>query len=220
MADEETYSTRRRGKIAQCPRRVREEICRRLDNGAQGDQILPWLNAQPEVKALIAERWNGFEISDNNLSEWFKGGFLDWQKKETEVDNTERLAEFSMRLAKATGGSMSEGAVAVAGGKLLTALESAEGKQLLGLVTGATKLRGVELTKERVDIQRERNRQRDEIIDLDRQKFQRLTAELFLKWFANKQAEEIAAGADRKEVKMDKLIELMFGARPEAETPA
>jgi len=213
MSDE-PVSQRRRGKIAQCPRAIREEVCRRLDDGQQGPEILAWLNAQPEVVSLTALQWEGHAISDNNLSQWHKGGFLDWQRQQLEVESTQRLAEFSARLAKATGGSMSEGVVAVAGGKILAALESAEGDDLVKLVAGAAALRAKEIDAARLGISQEKLTLAREVHGLDREKFERLAVAKFIDWAANEEARAIATGAATKEVKMDQLIQLMFGQRP------
>lgn len=212
----EEVSQRRRGKIAQCPRAIREEVCRRLDDGQQGPEILAWLNAQPDVVKLIAEEWNGHAISDNNLSQWFKGGFQEWRTQQIGVEETQKLAEFSVKLAKATGGSMSEGAVALAGGKIMAALEGAQGKDLLNLVLGVSRLRGKELDAERVGVSKEKVSLAREVVALDREKFERLAVGKFIDWAANEEARAIATGSATKEVKMDQLIQLMFGSRPEA----
>lgn len=46
---------------------------------------------------------------------------------------------------------------------------------------------------------------------LDRQKFQRETAELFLKWSEDKRAKEITAGTGTNADKIERLGQLMFG---------
>lgn len=215
MSDE--ISTRRRGKIAQCPRAVREELNRRLDDGQQGPQILPWINSLPEVQKLLAEKFHGEPISDNNLSQWFKGGFLEWRRQQEGVEKTAALAELSVRIAKAAGGSIAEGALAVAGGKVLAELETAEGEGLLNLVSGVSVLRARELEAEKVQIARHRTRQRDEAIALEREKFQRLAVKKFIDWAADQEAITKATGSDPEEVKMDWLLERMFGPRPTQE---
>ena len=215
MSDE--ISTRRRGKIAQCPRHIRERIYAMLDDGKQGREVLAWANAQPEVVALVKEKFEGEPISDNNLSQWFKGGFLDWRAEQEEVEKTQKFAEFSLRLAGAAGGSVSEGAAAIAAGRIMTALESAEGETLINLVSSIGTLRGKEIDKAKLGLVEHRNRQRDEQLDLERQRFQRLAVGKFIDWVANEEARAIASGSASKEVKMDQLIELMFGKRPEAD---
>ena len=44
------------GKIARLPHLIRQQINRRLQNGWKARQILQWLNALPEVAALMAAR--------------------------------------------------------------------------------------------------------------------------------------------------------------------
>lgn len=214
MSDD-TINPRRRGKIALLPRHVREELCRRLDDGKQGEEILTWLNAQPETVALVAEKFEGEAVSHNNLSQWFKGGFQDWKLGQAKVEKTQALMEISLKVAEAAGGSMSEGAQAIAAGKIMTALEAAEGKELIALTRAVATLRGKEIDKERTQIARDRTQQRAEVIDLDRQKFQRLAVGKFIDWALDEKAREIATSDAPREVKMDQLIDLMFGKRPE-----
>jgi hypothetical protein len=217
---EELTGRRRLGKIAQCPRVIRQGICERLDDGVQGRDILSWANAQGEVQRLIAEKWEGEPLNDNNLSQWFKGGFQDWRRDQVRIEETTAKAELSLRLAKAAGGSIAEGAVAVAAGKIMTELEGAEGDELVKLAAGAATLRTAELNKDRITLGRARVDQRAEVIALARQRFERDTAEMFLKFYTDKKAIEIAESGERKEIKMDQLMALMFGQRPATGGPA
>lgn len=55
-------------------------------------------------------------------------------------------------------------------------------------------------------------RHRRQLVELERQKFQRETAEMFLKWAADRRAQEIAAaGGLGQSEKIEKLGQLMFG---------
>ena len=72
----------RNGKIARLPREVRDELNRRLDNGEPGKQLVEWLNARPEVQALLQAGFDGRPISEQNLSEWKQGGYRDWLKQQ------------------------------------------------------------------------------------------------------------------------------------------
>jgi hypothetical protein len=74
----EPSSSRRRGKIARLPRDIRDHINTRLDDGQEADDILPWLNALPEVKVIIKKRFDGVPVSPQNLSAWRQGGFQEW----------------------------------------------------------------------------------------------------------------------------------------------
>ena len=68
----------RNGKIARLPRAVRLELNRRLDEGEQGKKLVVWLNALPEVQAIVAAEFGGKPIREQNLSEWKQGGYRDW----------------------------------------------------------------------------------------------------------------------------------------------
>lgn len=56
-----------------------------------------------------------------------------------------------------------------------------------------------------------RLRQKDTQLDLDRQRFQRDTCALFLRWYADRRAGEIAEGKGTNADKIGQLRQLMFG---------
>ena len=91
-------NTNRNGKIARLPRAVREELNRRLDNGESGRQLVAWLNAQPEVQAVVATVLGGSAIRDQNLSEWTQGGSWDWQARPEALELVQRLGEDTAEL--------------------------------------------------------------------------------------------------------------------------
>jgi hypothetical protein len=73
---------------------------RRLDDGEPGPQLLAWLNARDDVRAVLATFFGGRDISEQNLSEWKEGGFDDWCRHQdtrawirTLVDKSEGLKE-------------------------------------------------------------------------------------------------------------------------------
>src|SRR5262245_59668115 len=70
----------RKGKIARIPRHVRDELNRRLDDGPQSARLLDWLNAQDEVQTVVKMDFNSRPITEQNLSDWKQGGFVDWQQ--------------------------------------------------------------------------------------------------------------------------------------------
>jgi hypothetical protein len=83
----------RNGKIARLPLTVRQELNRRLDEGEQGKQLVVWLNALPEVQAIVAAEFGGKAIREQNLSEWKQGGYRDWLAKQEALEIAERLGE-------------------------------------------------------------------------------------------------------------------------------
>ena len=55
------------GKIARLPRNLRHELNQRLADGEPSDSLLAWLNALPEVQAILADRFGGNPISPQVL---------------------------------------------------------------------------------------------------------------------------------------------------------
>jgi hypothetical protein len=68
----------RTGKIARLPHDVREALNERLKQGLPASQILPWLNALPEVRAVLEKYFDGSPIIEQNLSRWRHGGYAGW----------------------------------------------------------------------------------------------------------------------------------------------
>jgi hypothetical protein len=91
----------RNGKIARLPGQIREEIDRRLYDGEDGKKILGWLNSVDEVKAILAEKFNGRPITKGNLCEWRQGGHRDWEMQQATLDETHRVVSEGLELDKA-----------------------------------------------------------------------------------------------------------------------
>lgn len=209
-----------KGKIARLPARLREAVNRRLHDGETAGQILPWLNSQPEVVKMLELHFEGEAVSAQNLSAWRQGGFQKWLAEREEIEATKALAAFASDLAAAAGGDMAAGAKAIATGKIMARLQSADEmdtETLLGLVKATKDMHGsdVDAAKLRQAERKLANDERD--LALREAKFERETAELFLKWYDDKAAREIAASKETKEVKMDALVQLIFGRKPEAQ---
>jgi hypothetical protein len=68
----------RNGKIARLPRPIRDQLNERLDRSERGPQLLDWLNALPEVKAVLRDNFAGAPINKPNLTAWRQGGFQEW----------------------------------------------------------------------------------------------------------------------------------------------
>jgi hypothetical protein len=121
-------------------------------------------------------------VSDQNLSEWRKGGYQDWLKRRERLDHTRELAQYSVKLAKANGGTIAEGAIAIASGYILELLEACDGTldpETTGdLLNALAKFQSSEAAKNRTDLDREKLKRLDEQIALERQKFMRDTGKL------------------------------------------
>ena len=94
----------RKGKIARLPRAVREELNLRLDDGEPGSKLVPWLNGLPEVKAVLQRDFGGREVTEQNLSEWRQGGFLDWQRHQEAMAGLQTAAEQAQEMTEVAGG--------------------------------------------------------------------------------------------------------------------
>jgi hypothetical protein len=204
----------RNGKIAQCPEAVKRELNRRLDDGELSPQILPWINGLPEVKAMLAERWEGSEISPQNLTEWRQGGYQDHLEQKELVEKTKSMAEFSLRLAKAAGGDLTEGAVAIRAGQIMAELENTPPEERESLTAQITSLRGKEIDAKKIK-QTDKKQELDERrLDLDEKRFQVQAATLFIEYVHDVKAREIAEGKASHDVKVQQLIPILFGHRP------
>jgi hypothetical protein len=224
----------RNGKIARLPLTIREELNARLRDNENGQTILAWLNALPVCVERIKGEWNGEPVSDANLSIWRSGGFVDWMRDEDRIHKIEKLSELSLRVVKAAGGNLSEGLMAIAAGKLQEALEAGcevefdeeTGKETISgvsvdkLTTALAKIRSMELEAQKLEVKKVEVSQKGESIALEKAKFQRSTAELFIDYVADERAKEIALGAETKDTKVAKLIQLWFGEMPENIGPA
>src|SRR5215469_15867123 len=98
----------RYGKIARLPRNIRDELNRRLDNNESGVDLLAWLNSLPEVKQVLDKDFDGRQISDQNLSDWKQGGFLEWQGQQDAVTLIRELKANGSELAAASGGDLAD----------------------------------------------------------------------------------------------------------------
>ena len=66
------------GKIARLPLDLRDELNHRLSDGEPAHSLIAWLNADPEVLAILREQFDGQLISEQNVSAWRQGGYMEW----------------------------------------------------------------------------------------------------------------------------------------------
>ena len=97
---------KRTGKIARLPHHLRNQLNQRLHNGEPGVDLIKWLNALPEVQALLAEHFAGVPISPQNLSEWNNGGFLDWLTTQELLEDAREFAANTAELPGYTDGHL------------------------------------------------------------------------------------------------------------------
>jgi hypothetical protein len=169
----------RNGKIARLPREIRDELNRRLQNGEQGGPLLAWLNALPEVLALLARDFAGSVISKQNLCEWRAGGFAEWQTRQETLDQARELAADANEITVATDGRLTDHLATVLAVRYASALSGWNGevtdefrrklRALRGLCQDIVELRrgdhsGARLKMEQDRLEREREKTEEEVV--------------------------------------------------------
>lgn len=224
------------GKIARLPHLIREEVNQRLLDGQSGAEILRWLNAHEWVTKNCAPNAEGFFFNDVNLSNWRRGGHEAWKHEQRHIESVKKMSDYSIQLARANGGKISEGAAAILAGQhievieqLAQLMERKEGvapdpaqmaalaeaistlsSSISALRTGDQNNIRLKQNDQRLDIMRQRLEQTEQALALDRDKFQRLACEKFCDWIKNDQAVEIARSGLSNSEKIEKLGPLMF----------
>ena len=81
-----------KGKIGRLPQAIQEGVNRRLANGEKARTLAAWLNALPEVQAVLAAEFAGKPIREQNLSEWRKYGYKQWLWHQQALAMTQEMA--------------------------------------------------------------------------------------------------------------------------------
>jgi len=167
------------GKIARLPRAVRAQLNSRLQDGAEGKQIVQWLNSLSEVKQLLADKFDGRPISEQNLSDWRQGGYEDWLAHQAITAQAAELAANQQELAAVLPGQSLPDHLAAAVSFRYAAILAAQGLELdepalcqlkaLGRIGQAVvKLRRSDQNAARLKIETERWERVREQMDSDR----------------------------------------------------
>ena len=98
----------RHGKIARLPHSIREQINRRLQNSDEGREIVEWLNALPEVRAVVEAEFGGQPVSEMNLSNWRLGGYGDWEAQQEALAAVRRFGADAAEINQAAGGQLAD----------------------------------------------------------------------------------------------------------------
>ncbi|HWB02738.1 MAG TPA: hypothetical protein VG796_06905 [Verrucomicrobiales bacterium] len=96
-----------RGKIGRLPWALREEVNIRIQNGADGRSIVEWLNARPEMQAVIRKYFDGRPLNEQNLTDWRKTGYAKWLSRKETMHKLRDVAEES-REAQEAGGEIAD----------------------------------------------------------------------------------------------------------------
>jgi hypothetical protein len=204
-------SRTRRGKIAKLPADLRMEVNRRLHDGQPGGQILPWLNNHARVRPILEAQFQGQAVNDQNLTEWRQGGYLDWLEERERLDALKELSLFAGDAVKA-GGSLADGAAAVAAGRLISAIEGSDDDQLLKISSAIASLRGGDAEVKRVKLLEERVKQSGRKLAFDETRWRMRTVELVMEHLKDAETLRIVsqAGLDN-DAKTQLLGKRLFG---------
>jgi hypothetical protein len=165
----------RTGKIARLPVEIREELNRRMLAGEGGPKLLPWLNSHPDVLTVLTAEYDGQPVNDTNLSNWRNGGFEEWCGRRDRLQHVKDLSQFAVKLAAQDGGNIADGAAAIAAGQLLELFERLDPhdpEAFKAAVQSLTSLRGVEVSSQRLALEREKLARKDEEIALAKAQFE------------------------------------------------
>jgi len=214
------------GKIGGIPAKYREELCRRIYNGERAPTLLPWLNGLPEAQEVCRNQYDGEPINAQNLSNWRGGGYQKWLAEQQAIKRTQELAAHSMALAKASGGNLAEGVLAQLTGEVMGMVEELSAlresgqefdpKALVAVTNSIVAARAKELETQTLALKQKQVAQKDIELSLKQEEFELRYVAKFLEHASNKRAHDIATGTEPKEVKMEQLRLLLFGAKPEA----
>jgi hypothetical protein len=201
----------RRGKIAKLPADLRAEVNLRLHDGQPGGQILPWLNNLPRVRTILTTQFDGADINDQNLTEWRQGGYLDWTEERERLDALKELSLFAGDAVRA-GGSLADGAAAVAAGRLIAAIDGSDDEQLLKISSAIASLRGGDSEVKRVKLMEQKVKQNERKLAFEEKRWRMRTAEIVLAQLKDSETMRLVAqpGLDN-DAKIQLLGKRLFG---------
>jgi hypothetical protein len=119
----------RTGKIARLPHAIRQRLNLRLHDGESGRELIRWLNSLPEVRAILQRDFGARPVSDQNLTEWKQGGYVDWLSHKERLDEVRELVANAADIAQATQGQMSDHLAAALAIRYTQALASWDGEE-------------------------------------------------------------------------------------------
>ena len=93
----------RNGKIARLPKAIRERLNQQILDGVPGKDLVNWLNNLDEVAETLARHFNSSHITEQNLSEWKRGGYQEWTKKQERREWVRRLSDDAEDIAEDSG---------------------------------------------------------------------------------------------------------------------
>jgi hypothetical protein len=209
----------RTGKIARLPREVREQLNRRLADGQPGAQLVVWLNALPEVRAMLGREFAGRAISEQNLSEWKQGGYHDWLARQEVLAQVRELAADAEELAGAADGVLAEHLATVLSARYAALLADWPGeatdefrrklRSLRGLCQDIVELRRGNHSAARLKIEQER-------LARDREQTEEELVEHFKRWAKYPSVRDWICSDSLSPEERERRLREIFGLSPDA----
>ncbi len=182
------------GKVARLPYEIREELNRRMRDGARGPALIKWL-AKTDP--------SGKDISPQNISNWRKGGYRDWLTHQDRIEAIRKRSEMVRRELEAGGFSILDQQIY----ELAGAMEDVEPVKAAIAIAA---LKGAVTAEKRADIAARRTQIAEDRSELDRERFEVDTCQRFLKWFNDHRARSIAESSATNSEKIDALRAAYF----------
>ena len=145
------------GKIARLPAAIRDELNQRLLDGQPARRILPWLNSLPETQTVLQWHFGGHPITEQNLSAWRHGGFVEAQRRMERLDSVKQNAEWAAKYLAAAGQNFTQGVLALAIARVMEFLTQGDkltAKDLELITRCLAKLSMADAAQQRVDCAR------------------------------------------------------------------
>src|SRR6266567_8498978 len=89
-----------KGKITSLPQPIQDQVNERLEKSEETKSLLSWLNALPEVQAVLQAKFEGLAVSQQNLSDHKRYGFVAWQQRQQALEFAANLNADDSELQK------------------------------------------------------------------------------------------------------------------------
>jgi hypothetical protein len=207
----------RNGKIARLPRQLREQLNRRLADGEPGNRLVEWLNELPEVRAALAENFNGRKISEQNLSEWKQRGYQEWLARQETLACARELAADAKELQEASEGSLADHLATIVGARYAKTLAGWNGelndelrrelRALRSLAQDVVELRRGDHSAARLKLEQER-------LAEERDWTEEELIEHFQRWVQNSRVRDCICGKHVSPEEREARMRKIFGLEP------
>src|SRR5476649_1385920 len=209
------------GKIGRLSREIRDQLNRRLRNGEKGRRLVEWLNALPEVQAVMTAEFEGKPVSEQNLSKWKLDGYREWLVQQEILGDARQLSANARELTDATDNMLPDHLATVLAARYASALMGWNGeatgdflqklRPLRALCQDVVELRRGGHSAARLKIEQER-------LEREREKTEEEVVEFFRRWAGNSKVREAICGKCLNEEEKRTRMREIFGLSPNPAT--